>query len=443
MENLNENAPYLSPSPGELPLIGYGPTYQDVIPSVSDFEQLKECGFNVALYPGPHSQDTWARIMKDTMQNAEKAGMKVMIFDQVLMSMSDTDRKITEEMVKAYRDNKYLAGWEVMDEPKIEWIITSGASTQYQSVLKTACDRINALDPNHMAYANLVAATGEKWTGELNYSEYLNYIQENIKPPVWSFDFYSIIGHFPPKSTTVNIYVRPEWYEYLSYFKKIAEKSNRPFWSYCLCAEHYPVDSPEWFYPVVDTSYLRFYAFSALAYGAQGLVFWSYCEPPGGDYRFMETPVNKSGKKTSVWYNVKSVLDEIKSIQEIFINNRVISVKHVDNSTQGQVTPALKVTTTNAGVIVSFLGSEPKPEPPALPVPTGYDWVFIVNKNPFAKQLISITFMSEMTEIVNGKPINGYNNNMLTNKDLQKDMNVGVTKEYVLEAGGYILFKKV
>lgn len=439
MDTVLNNLPYISPTPGELPLIGYGPTRHHVIPTVDDFLQFADCGFNVAMYPGPHHPEDVRGIMMATMQNALEAGVKVLVFDEALMAQSAINLEITEWMVKTFRSWENLVGWNINDEPDI-YSIWPPKATDEPLKLKTAYERIAALDPNHMTYFNLAAATGEDWTGTMTYPEYLECIQRTIAPPVWSFDLYSIIGNFPPKVSTVNLYVRPEWYEYLEYFRRISARTERPFWSYCLSVEHFSINKYQWYYPLVETSYLRFYAFSALAYGAKGLVFWTYCQPVNGAYIYGESPIDRAGNKTRVWENVKIVLNEIKILQDVFLQNNAIAINHIDLENQIFPKPIIRLSSTNGGVLVTFLGKSHIQDNPVMP--EEYEWIFIVNKNPFARQKIRINYFDSLLEVTDGKPINYYNPNILSDASLWNKMKEGMKKEYILEAGGYMIIKK-
>lgn len=60
-------------------------------------------------------------------------------------------------------------------------------------------------------------------------------------------------------------------------------------------------------------------AFSALAHGAQGLVFWTYGERrENKDESYGSAPVDRDCNKTMTWYILKDVIAEIRKYNGVF-----------------------------------------------------------------------------------------------------------------------------
>ena len=60
--------------------------------------------------------------------------------------------------------------------------------------------------------------------------------------------------------------------------------------------------------PPAKEEYLRFEAFSALGYGAQGIVYWTLGQRKSSPHETYTTAlINLKGEKTAAWYVAKKV----------------------------------------------------------------------------------------------------------------------------------------
>lgn len=80
-------------------------------------------------------------------------------------------------------------------------------------------------------------------------------------------------------------------------------------------------------YPYITEGLLRFQAMTALAYGFQGIVFWTYGLPKGPAnyselYGNLDAPLDAAGKPTKVWYYCQSVNTEIKEFGAYFLGTK-------------------------------------------------------------------------------------------------------------------------
>lgn len=64
---------------------------------------------------------------------------------------------------------------------------------------------------------------------------------------------------------------------------------------------------------------MRLMCYSALAYGAQGLIFSSYQQRADENGKqIFGSPIDSDGNRTEMWYNVRSLISEIRSYTHIF-----------------------------------------------------------------------------------------------------------------------------
>ena len=114
---------------------------------------------------------------------------------------------------------------------------------------------------------------------------------------------------------------------------------------------------------IAKESYLRYEAFTALAYGAQGIVYWTYGQripTPQEDYQ--SALVNLNGKKTATWYAAKKVNAEIRKFNNIFYGCEMKMVRHTGDkiyagtqALSGEIGPFKSLASGGAGVVVSYI----------------------------------------------------------------------------------------
>lgn len=108
-------------------------------------------------------------------------------------------------------------------------------------------------------------------------------------------------------------------------FAKYSQTYKRPFWVYCQTAAWYST-STDFYYPEIEEAYLRFAVFSALGYGAQGIVYFTYQQRLSnvskGDTKineyFYNAPINIEGDKTAAWYYLQRINQEISKYNDVF-----------------------------------------------------------------------------------------------------------------------------
>ena len=162
-----------------------------------------------------------------------------------------------------------------------------------------------------------------------------------------SFDHYPVVGDT----------CRPEWYENREIFSDEARKAGKPFWAFALATAHEP-------YPIPDLAQLRLQVYSDLAYGAQGIQYFTYWTPEKNPtWDFHHAPVERSsGRRTDVYDKIKQMNAEIRALSGVFLGCEVVSVRHTGESIpRGTVRltelpdGVKKLETTGAGAVVSEL----------------------------------------------------------------------------------------
>ena len=188
------------------------------------------------------------------------------------------------------------------------------------------------------------------------YKDYLERIYSAFHPMMLAADIYPIAGKNKPTSENLtvmddSVVVNEIYYPVLRAIGEVSREKNIPFWLYMLSNQHTtyrlekdpddPNDPGEvrvgYSYPYPTVGTLRFQAMNALAFGIQGLVFWTYTI--GGnkpfsqnDNRLEEEYFNApfiNGKKTPIWDRCQTVISEIKHYGKVLLDSKFQAAVHV------------------------------------------------------------------------------------------------------------------
>ena len=246
--------------PADLPILAwYGIPAHEA--TVERFEELRDAGFTLNFRSFP-SADAVAK----GLDAAGKAGIKLIIGCPEL-------EKEPEKTVRRFMNHSALAGYFLRDEPR---------SNEFAELGEWA-RRIQAVDNEHFCYLNLFP-TGPKehldQLGVKSYREYVSRFDEQVPLPFLTFDHYPITRDG----------LKAEWYENLEEFSDEARKAGKPFWAFALATSHGP-------YPVPTPAMLRLQVYSDLAYGAQGIQYFTSWTPQGDSFWAKVISVRHTGDR--------------------------------------------------------------------------------------------------------------------------------------------------
>lgn len=153
-------------------------------------------------------------------------------------------------------------------------------------------------------------------------------VEVMIHPQCWSFDSYPANidpnGAFGYGNNLKNLY------GYFDRFLQISKEYERPFRFICLATEFETSGGNRQASPNINRQ--RFETFTALAYGAQEIQYWTYCNrSPNTTEFYISSPINRLGAKNQIWYSLKQVNEEIRRFSKVFMGCRVQHIKHYDN----------------------------------------------------------------------------------------------------------------
>jgi|GEM_PF-177699 len=293
--------------------------------TVSRYQELKESGIthNLSFFPNAESASK-------ALDIAQKAGIRMIVYCPELAAN-------TEETVKRFMNHPAVVGYLLRDEPR---------RNEFPELGKFA-RKIREVDDIHFCYLNLFPnyAT-EQMLGTKTYKEYVDRFIEEVPVQILSFD------HYPTYGDSLSA----KWYENLEIFSQAARKAGKPFWAFALSYAWDP-------FPIPTVANLRLQVFSNLAYGAQGIQYFTYWTPNDSAGKlFNNAPITLEGKRSVVYDRIKLVNGEIKNLSGVFLDARVISVAHtgsiipVGTKPLENLPPPIKALKTEGiGAVVSVL----------------------------------------------------------------------------------------
>ena len=282
-------------SKGEIPILAWY-SIPSVETTVERYLEMKEAGITYQFNGYANADE-----VEKALNVAEKAGIKMVISCPEL-------RSDPEKTVRRFMNHPALVGYHLQDEPSL-------------SQLKGLGDwgrQIQSIDRKHFCYVNLFPNHAD--SSQLGTKDYMEYVREYIKQiPVKfvSFDYYPIMKDRISKT----------WYNNLEQISGESTKAGLPFWAFTLTTNY-----DENHVTPQTLAAMRLQVYSDLAYGAQGIQYFTYWSatstnaPSGEDQR--GAPITATGKRSVVYDRVKFMSQEIKNLSGVFLGSKVVSVRH-------------------------------------------------------------------------------------------------------------------
>jgi len=261
--------------------------------TIARYEELRASGIthNFSMFSS-------AEAMEKALKIAQKTGIKMIVSCPELI-------KEPEKTVRRFMKHPAVAGYYLRDEP---------GRSGFQELGEWA-KKIRAIDDKHFCYLNLLPNyADENQLGVKTYREYVNIFIKEVPLQLLSFDHYPVIGDSSGS-------IREKWYENLEIFSDEATKANKPFWAFALTVAHGP-------YPIPTLAMLRLQVYSNLAYGAQGIQYFTYWTPKDTQWDFHNGPITLESKRSEVYDKIKLMSSEIQNLSPVFLGAKLVSVAH-------------------------------------------------------------------------------------------------------------------
>lgn len=302
------NSVFNSPTPGKITLMAGHPVIEGQPIHDSLCVQLKDCGFNALA-----SQLDEGNINLSLENCAAAQDLSLFIrLDENLAVNS------VKNIISRYKDREGLGGW------MFSLNLPSSAAT-LNSLEARYKDLISA-DPTHPFFVG-VSGDWLKDSDNANiggYPDYIAQVQQKFQPSFWPFMYFPYLTP-PDTSVPAGTARLATFFKDLQYFAYISRYTARPFWSVCRSQSFN--DYKGYYAPELNLSFMRQVVFASLAYGAQGIYYWNYCEDSKYS-KIGKAPLTYNGLKTSIWNNVKTVNTQVKAFNDIFAGSELIECRH-------------------------------------------------------------------------------------------------------------------
>jgi hypothetical protein len=271
----------------------YGPPAK--FTTLERYKEIQDANFNLvfpAAIGGMSVEQN--RKMLDVCQ---QLGMKALIADARMVTAigkSAQAKAQLDAIVRDYSDHPALFGYYIVDEP---------SASQFEGLAEVNA-YLHSHDPKHPGFINLFPVHADKATqlGTATYEEYVDRFITMVKPFVISYDHY----HFVEGSDG------PQFAENLAIIRNASVKHGIPFWNIVLCVQHYS-------YRHLTEGELRFEAMQTLAFGAKGLLWYTYWYPGEPNPSVKHAMINSDGSRDPHYGMIQAINADARALgNELF-----------------------------------------------------------------------------------------------------------------------------
>jgi hypothetical protein len=243
------------------------------------YKEYADCGFNLVL-GAPRQQ----------IELAKAVGIKV------VASGEPAD-------VPTYGDDPTVVGIFLADEPRTAQFAELGE-------LSRAVEKGN---PRYIPYINLLPtyATPEQ-LGSPTYEEHVRKYIEICKPPFVSWDHYALYGSCE----------RPDYFENLEIVSRLCREAGLPFVQIILSVPHFAYRDP-------NEADLRWQIYTTLAYGAKGIIYFTYVTPPDGGF-YRNAIIDENGQRSEKYEHVQRLNRMLQALAPLLVQLEVVRVVHTE-----------------------------------------------------------------------------------------------------------------
>lgn len=322
---------------GEIPVLAWVGIPENET-SIERFKELKASGININ-----YSNYSSVEAVEKALDAAGQSGVKLIPFCPELQSEP-------EKTVKRLMKHPALFGYHLRDEPNAKDF----------PELATWVKRIRAIDKQHPCYINLFPCYGsverffEKGyvpePGKDIYEAYVELFLKEVPVSFISFDHYPVIENDGIRT------LRPEWYKNLEMISAASKRSGLSFWAFARSVAYGRS-------PVPTIAEIRLQLYSNLAYGAQGLQYFTYWTPDiNSRWDFHHAPIDLEGKRTEIYDRIREMNQAIQHLSGVFLNANLVWVSHTGKKIpQGTrriarlPDPVKILETSDSGAVVSLM----------------------------------------------------------------------------------------
>ena len=283
---------YTNPTDDEFPILGWFGILPDEEQTPERYREMAEAGFNITF---PHFS-TLAQVRR-ALTAMEGTGIRLLVkCDEIYSDPAFT--------LSFLRRHQLVCGYFIGDEPNVEGMEGCG----------WACSHIRSYDTRKLVYGNLLPSyVSPADLGAPSYRDYVQKYIERVNTGLLSFDNYPIV------MSGSSAVIRDGFFENLQIVHEEADRVGWPFWAFALATAHGS-------YPVPTLTHLRLQIYSDLAFGAQGIQYFTYWTPLGTPWDFHNAPIDENGNRTGVYTLIQQVNGVVQNLSWVFLGAHVKNV---------------------------------------------------------------------------------------------------------------------
>lgn len=235
----------------------FGPPAEET--TVERYREVAEAGLDLII-PDTAACATTESTLR-VLDVAHEAGVRVLpweprLFPLVREAGHPLDEALIAEMTARLADHPALAGYALADEPN------AAMFAQLAAVRETFAHH----DPRHPALINLFPSyASAEQLGTPDYRTHVRRFIEVVRPPILSYD------HYPLR---VQGMASSPWFEDLALIREESRRAGIPFWIFIQS------EGIEGYLRVPNRAEVLWQVGTCLAYGARGLLWFTYRTPP-------------------------------------------------------------------------------------------------------------------------------------------------------------------
>ncbi|NLN75055.1 MAG: N-acetylmuramoyl-L-alanine amidase [Armatimonadetes bacterium] len=290
----------------------------------------------------------------------------------------DTPTESLDAAIEDYAKHPALWGYHTLDEPHSRMFTRLGGVNQY----------LLEKDPAHTPLGNLFPSyANSKTLGNSTYEQHVDEYCKVVKPKMLSYDHYALMADGS---------IRGDYFTNLDIVRRQSIKHKIPFVYTLLSVPHGP-------YKDINEADLRWQVFTALAYGARGLTYFTYNTPTA---EYGDAIIGADGKRTAKYEITKKVNGEIKKLGPTLLKLNTKAVYHTGTL------PATCKPLPKDGLIKSAQGGEFVIG--QFTSDDGFRYAIIVNRSLTKHAKAAIAF-SQQVDLREVSPANGREKAIMVN----------------------------
>lgn len=261
------------------------------------YKEIAEAGFNLVLGGnGVASRE----INQKALELCRQLNLKILVLDDRIYGGQTQN---LEEVLQDYSSFPAFMGFLVKDEPN------TGDFTQLAQFVSA----LKKKNPRLLAYINLFPtyATPQQ-LGAKDYPQYLQRFVQEVHPEVLCFDHYPLLVRGD----------RPDFYQNLEWAREKALSAKVPLWVTL------QVEGIKGAYRSPIDTELSWQVMSALAYGAKGILYFTYWTPPPGAEEHFDGIIGQDGKARAHYEWVKEINTILRAWGPYLVKAKSVEVFH-------------------------------------------------------------------------------------------------------------------